>query len=184
MKKIPLYLVLVAGALLSLGPYLMTVNAAFKSKQEILTSEPWAPPANPILTNFAEVWRNSSRPDMAASRWQRSVRRTRWPRPWVPAVSPPRRRRSRAGTASTSSRRRPSRRTRPKRQQQTSSGSLHASSEVLGVCAAGKTNREIASSLFISVKTASVHVSNILRKLDVPARGGAARVAYRLGILN
>ena len=56
MKKIPLYLVLVAGALLSLGPYLMTVNAAFKSKQEILTSEPWAPPANPILTNFAEVW--------------------------------------------------------------------------------------------------------------------------------
>ncbi len=56
MKKIPLYLVLLAGALLSLGPYLMTVNAAFKSKQEILTSEPWAPPANPILTNFAEVW--------------------------------------------------------------------------------------------------------------------------------
>ncbi|MCC3761481.1 carbohydrate ABC transporter permease [Glycomyces sp. TRM65418] len=56
MKKIPLYLVLLAGALLSLGPYLMTVNAAFKSKQEILTSDPWAPPASPILTNFAEVW--------------------------------------------------------------------------------------------------------------------------------
>lgn len=56
MKKIPLYLVLLAGAVLSLGPYLMTVNAAFKSKQEILTSDPWAPPANPIVTNFAEVW--------------------------------------------------------------------------------------------------------------------------------
>ncbi|MCD0443116.1 carbohydrate ABC transporter permease [Glycomyces sp. A-F 0318] len=56
MKKIPLYLVLLAGALLSVGPYLMTMNAAFKSKQEILTSEPWAPPADPILSNFAEVW--------------------------------------------------------------------------------------------------------------------------------
>jgi multiple sugar transport system permease protein len=56
MKKIPLYLVLLAGALLSVGPYLMTVNAAFKSKQEILTSDPWTPPADPILSNFAEVW--------------------------------------------------------------------------------------------------------------------------------
>lgn len=56
MKKIPLYLVLLAGALLSVAPYLMTVNAAFKSKQEILTSEPWAPPTSPILSNFAEVW--------------------------------------------------------------------------------------------------------------------------------
>jgi multiple sugar transport system permease protein len=56
MKKIPLYLVLVAGALVSVAPYLLTMNAAFKSKQEILTSEPWAPPADPILTNFAEVW--------------------------------------------------------------------------------------------------------------------------------
>lgn len=56
MKKLPLYLVLLAGALISVGPYLMTLNAAFKSKQEILTSEPWAPPASPILTNFSEVW--------------------------------------------------------------------------------------------------------------------------------
>lgn len=56
MKKIPLYLVLIAGALLSVAPYLMTLNAAFKSKQEILTSEPWAPPANPIFSNFGEVW--------------------------------------------------------------------------------------------------------------------------------
>lgn len=56
MKKIPLYLVLIAGALISVGPYLLTMNAAFKSKQEILTSEPWAPPADPILSNFGEVW--------------------------------------------------------------------------------------------------------------------------------
>ena len=56
MKKILLYLVLGFGALLSLVPYLMTLNAAFKSKQDILSSEPWAPPQPMIFTNFAEVW--------------------------------------------------------------------------------------------------------------------------------
>lgn len=55
-KKILLYLVLTAGAALSVGPYLLTLNAAFKSKQEILSSDPWSPPADPILSNFAEVW--------------------------------------------------------------------------------------------------------------------------------
>ncbi|HYJ66808.1 MAG TPA: AAA family ATPase [Nocardioidaceae bacterium] len=54
--------------------------------------------------------------------------------------------------------------------------------EVLAGLAAGQTNRELADSLFISVKTASVHVSNILRKLDVDGRAEAARVAYRLGL--
>jgi DNA-binding CsgD family transcriptional regulator len=54
--------------------------------------------------------------------------------------------------------------------------------EVLAGLAAGQTNREIADSLFISVKTASVHVSNILRKLDVSGREEAARVAYQLGL--
>ena len=54
--------------------------------------------------------------------------------------------------------------------------------EVLGALAAGHTNKEIAESLFISIKTASVHVSNILRKLDVPGRQEAARVAHRLGV--
>jgi DNA-binding NarL/FixJ family response regulator len=44
---------------------------------------------------------------------------------------------------------------------------------------AGQTNREIADSLFISVKTSSVHVSNILRKLGVQSREEAARVAHR-----
>ena len=55
-KKILLYAVLLAGALVSVGPYFMTVNSAFKSKQEILSSDPWALPANPILSNFADVW--------------------------------------------------------------------------------------------------------------------------------
>ena len=53
--------------------------------------------------------------------------------------------------------------------------------EVLDALAAGHTNQEIATTLFISVKTASVHVSNILRKLDVPSRHEAARLAHRLG---
>ncbi len=54
--------------------------------------------------------------------------------------------------------------------------------EVLQALAEGRTNREIAEALFISVKTASVHVSNILRKLEVSGRQEAARVAHRLGV--
>ena len=52
--------------------------------------------------------------------------------------------------------------------------------EVLQLLARGYTNREIATELVISVKTASVHVSHILRKLDVPSRIDAARIAHRL----
>ena len=54
--------------------------------------------------------------------------------------------------------------------------------EVLQALAAGHSNREIAQEMFISVKTASVHVSNILRKLDVKGRQDAARIAHRLGV--
>jgi DNA-binding CsgD family transcriptional regulator len=54
--------------------------------------------------------------------------------------------------------------------------------EVLAGLAAGRTNQEIADQLYISVKTASVHVSNILRKLGVSGRQEAARVAHRHGI--
>jgi DNA-binding CsgD family transcriptional regulator len=52
--------------------------------------------------------------------------------------------------------------------------------EVLTLVAGGYTNREIADKLVISVKTASVHVSHILRKLDVPNRREAAAVAHRV----
>jgi DNA-binding NarL/FixJ family response regulator len=52
--------------------------------------------------------------------------------------------------------------------------------EVLGLVARGYTNREIAETLVISVKTAGVHVSNILRKLDAPNRREAAAIAHRL----
>ncbi len=54
--------------------------------------------------------------------------------------------------------------------------------EVLALVAEGRTNRQIADALFISAKTASVHVSNILAKLDVVNRGEAAAVARRLGL--
>ncbi len=54
--------------------------------------------------------------------------------------------------------------------------------EVLSLVAAGKTNRQIGEALFVSDKTASVHVSNILRKLGVTSRVDAAAVAQRLGV--
>jgi DNA-binding CsgD family transcriptional regulator len=55
--------------------------------------------------------------------------------------------------------------------------------EVLLLLAAGRSNPEIAQSLFISAKTASVHVSNILAKLGVSGRVEAAAVAHRLGVV-
>ncbi|MGW1270398.1 helix-turn-helix domain-containing protein, partial [Streptomyces sp. NPDC002491] len=54
--------------------------------------------------------------------------------------------------------------------------------DVLRLVSAGRTNRQIAEELFISPKTASVHVSNILSKLEVSGRGEAAAVAHRLGL--
>jgi DNA-binding NarL/FixJ family response regulator len=54
--------------------------------------------------------------------------------------------------------------------------------EVLGLVAGGLTNRKIGEKLFVSEKTASVHVSNILRKLGVTSRIEAAAVAQRAGI--
>ena len=52
--------------------------------------------------------------------------------------------------------------------------------EVLRLIARGYTNREIAETLIISVKTAGVHVSNILRKLDAPNRLEAAAIAHQI----
>jgi ATP/maltotriose-dependent transcriptional regulator MalT len=52
--------------------------------------------------------------------------------------------------------------------------------EVLRLVASGQSNREIAGRLFISVKTVSVHVSNILAKMGASSRGEATAIAYRL----
>jgi DNA-binding NarL/FixJ family response regulator len=54
--------------------------------------------------------------------------------------------------------------------------------EVLLLVAEGRTNREIGAELFMSEKTASVHVSRILAKLEVGGRVEAAAVAHRLGL--
>jgi DNA-binding CsgD family transcriptional regulator/tetratricopeptide (TPR) repeat protein len=54
--------------------------------------------------------------------------------------------------------------------------------EVLALVAEGRTNRQIGQELFITPKTASVHVSRILAKLGVAGRGEAAAVAHRLGL--
>ena len=63
---------------------------------------------------------------------------------------------------------------------ETTLGLTPREAEVLALVARGYTNREIAAALVISVKTASVHVSHILRKLDAPNRREAAAIAHRL----
>ena len=55
--------------------------------------------------------------------------------------------------------------------------------EVLRLVSAGWTNQQIAEALFITRKTASVHVSNIMGKLGAANRGEAAALAHRLGLV-
>ena len=55
---------------------------------------------------------------------------------------------------------------------------------VLREVAAGKTNAEIGRALFMSPKTASVHVTNILRKLQIRSRVQAAAIAAESGLLE
>jgi DNA-binding CsgD family transcriptional regulator len=56
--------------------------------------------------------------------------------------------------------------------------------EILRFVAAGWSNAHIADALGITVSTASVHVSNILAKLDVENRVEAAALAHRLGVVG
>jgi DNA-binding CsgD family transcriptional regulator len=55
---------------------------------------------------------------------------------------------------------------------------------VLRLLAAGRTNAQIGAELYMSPKTASVHVTSILRKLGVASRVQAAAVAERAGLLH
>jgi DNA-binding CsgD family transcriptional regulator len=55
--------------------------------------------------------------------------------------------------------------------------------EVLGLLARGRTNRQLGKELFISEKTASVHVSNILAKLEAGSRGEAVAIARQRGLI-
>jgi DNA-binding NarL/FixJ family response regulator len=61
-------------------------------------------------------------------------------------------------------------------------GLTRRENEVLRLLATGASNREIAEALFISGKTASVHVSNILAKLGATNRTQAAAIARDLGL--
>jgi DNA-binding CsgD family transcriptional regulator len=61
-------------------------------------------------------------------------------------------------------------------------GLTRRETEVLELVAAGHTNRQIGQELFITPRTAGIHVSRILAKLGVAGRGQAAAVAHRLGL--
>ena len=56
-------------------------------------------------------------------------------------------------------------------------------SDVLLLLGRGRTNRQIGEELFISGKTASVHVSNILAKMGAASRTEAVAIAYREGLI-
>jgi len=56
--------------------------------------------------------------------------------------------------------------------------------DVLRLVAEGQTNPEIAETLFISLRTAATHVSNIYRKLDVGSRAEAVDQAHRYALLQ
>jgi DNA-binding CsgD family transcriptional regulator len=69
------------------------------------------------------------------------------------------------------------------RQRRTSEGLTDREAEVLGLVAEGLSNGEIGARLFMSPKTASVHVSHILAKLGATNRTEAASIARRQGLL-
>jgi DNA-binding NarL/FixJ family response regulator len=55
--------------------------------------------------------------------------------------------------------------------------------EVLTLLAQGRTNKQVGAELYISEKTASVHVSNILAKLGANGRTEAVAIAAQRGLL-
>ncbi|MEU1166581.1 carbohydrate ABC transporter permease [Streptomyces sp. NPDC005921] len=55
-RRTGLYGILAAGALLSVGPYLLTLNAAFKRPSDLLSTDAWAPAHPATFANFAAVW--------------------------------------------------------------------------------------------------------------------------------
>ena len=81
-------------------------------------------------------------------------------------------------------RRRHRRARRPERSRRRSGGLTPRELDVLRLVVAGSTNRQIGAALYISEKTASVHVSRILAKLGVSTRGQAAAAARRRGLVD
>jgi DNA-binding CsgD family transcriptional regulator len=56
--------------------------------------------------------------------------------------------------------------------------------DVLSLVATGRSNKEIGAQLFISAKTVSVHISNVLAKLDASSRTEAVAIARRRGLID
>ena len=77
-----------------------------------------------------------------------------------------------------------SRRALPSAEVQTRYGLTGRELAVLRLLAAGRTNAQIGAELYISPRTAGVHVTNILRKLGVSGRVQAAALAERAGLLE
>ena len=73
---------------------------------------------------------------------------------------------------------------RPERAPRTATDLTDRELEVLGLLAAGKTNRVIADDLFISEKTVASHVSHIFTKLGVTSRSAATAYAYDHGFIS
>lgn len=71
----------------------------------------------------------------------------------------------------------------PTRTESTTDALTPRETEILALVADGRSNGEIAKQLFISAKTVSVHVSNILAKLGAAGRTEAAAIARRRGLL-
>jgi DNA-binding CsgD family transcriptional regulator/tetratricopeptide (TPR) repeat protein len=72
----------------------------------------------------------------------------------------------------------------PERAPSAGAGLTPREREVLALVAEGRTNRQIGERLYISQKTASVHVSRLLAKLGASTRGEAAAIARRSGLLD
>ncbi len=63
-------------------------------------------------------------------------------------------------------------------------GLTERETEASRLVAAGRSNKDIADELLISVKTVSVHVSKVLPKFDVRTHGDAPATAHRLGLFD
>ena len=133
----------------------------------------------PLAPGRGVRWRGANAP----KRSRRCTPRT----PWPPASArAPWQRRSKPWRAARVSRWRPPPRNGPRADLPPAGAELGLTArelEVLQHLARGATNRQIAEALYISVRTAGVHVSHILGKLSAANRGEAAAIAHRLGLV-
>ncbi len=132
------------------------------------------PPTRACATPRPRCWPASARPP--GRRWPPPAPRAR-----AMGALPLRRSRPRRSAAARACARTPtrSRRRPPPARQADPLGLTPRELEVLLLVAEGRTNKEIGATLFMSEKTASVHVSRILAKLDVGGRAASAVAAGR-----